>query len=148
MSLVDALRIAMRAIIANRMRSALTSLGLVIGVSSVIVLIAVGQGAQQGVIEQIRGLGADLIFVQPGVSENAQTGARGPGGSALTLTASDADAIAELGIPSVSGVVSQIDIPAQAIAGSNNQGVGVVGTTAEYPRVRGLEVADGSLICS
>ena len=68
MNTIDALRIAMRAIVANRLRSVLTALGLIIGVSSVIVLIAVGQGAQKGVLDRIRGLGTNLVFVQPGVS--------------------------------------------------------------------------------
>jgi ABC-type lipoprotein release transport system permease subunit len=60
MSPIDALRVAIRAIAANALRSVLTTLGMVIGVGSVIVLIAVGQGAQKGVQDQIRGLGTDL----------------------------------------------------------------------------------------
>ena len=146
MNLVAGFNIAVRAIFANSLRSALTALGLVIGVSSVIVLIAVGQGAQQEVIQRIQGLGADLIFIQPGISGQQRTGARGGFGSSLTLTADDADAIAQLGIADVTGVVSQINLNAQAIAGSNNLQVPVIGTTQDYPRIRGLEVANGAFV--
>ncbi len=146
MNVMDALRIAMRAIVANRLRSALTALGLIIGVSSVIVLIAVGQGAQKGVIDRIAGLGTNLVFVQPGVAEDAQTGVRGGFGSGSGLTADDADAIAEAEIPGVTGVVSQTNLTTQIIAGSNNQVVDVVGATAAYAQVRGLDVADGAFI--
>ena len=72
MSMLDAFRVALRAILGSRLRSALTALGLIIGVSSVIVLIAVGQGTQKGVTDQIRGLGTDLIFVEPGVQAGTQ----------------------------------------------------------------------------
>ena len=146
MNLVVGFYIAFRAIFANRLRSALTALGLVIGVSSVIVLIAVGQGAQKNVIDRIRGLGANLVFVQPGISGQTQAGARGRFGSAVTLTSEDAEAIEEEAIDGITGVVSQINFNAQAIAGPNNLQVAIVGTTQQYPRIRGLEVADGVFI--
>ena len=146
MNLFAGFSIAVRAIFANRLRSALTALGLVIGVSSVIVLIAVGQGAQQEVIRRIQGLGTNLIFIQPGISGQERTGPRGGFGSALTLTADDADAIAELEIQDVTGVVSQINLNAQAIAGPNNLQVPVIGTTQDYPTIRSLEVADGAFV--
>ena len=138
--------IALRAILANRFRSALTALGLVIGVSSVIVLIAIGQGAQKNVIDRIRGLGANLIFIQPGISGQTQAGPRGGFGSALTLTFEDAEVIEEADIEGITGVVSQINLNAQAIAGSNNLQVPIVGTTQHYPRIRGIEVANGAFI--
>ena len=73
-SIFDALRVAFRAIAANGLRSLLTTLGMVIGVGSVIVLIAVGQGAQKGVQDQIRGLGQDLIFIQPAATGGSANG--------------------------------------------------------------------------
>ena len=150
MNLLVGFYIAIRAIVANRLRSALTALGLVIGVSSVIVLIAVGQGAQKSVIDRIQGLGTNLIFVQPGIGDvqagGGRGGPRGGFGSAITLTADDADAIAEAGLEGVVGVVSQINFNAQAIAGPNNLQVPIVGTTGAYPTIRGLEVADGTFI--
>jgi putative ABC transport system permease protein len=123
----DAAAIAFRALNSNRLRSALTTLGMIIGVSSVIVLIAVGQGSQKGVEDRIRGLGANLLFVRPGAA--TEGGARGQQGGGATLTLADADALAEAAIPGVEGVAPQVTIPGQAIAGPSNQGVTVVGTT-------------------
>jgi putative ABC transport system permease protein len=140
---MDGLRIAMRAIAANRLRSALTALGLIIGVSSVIVLIAVGQGAQKGVTAQIQGLGTDLMFVQPGQS-SARQATGGAREQAATLTSQDGDAIAAAGIPGISGVDSQISTPAQAIVGAQNTTTTLIGTTPNYLDVRGGTLASGS----
>ena len=146
MSIFDSIRTALRAIAANRLRSGLTALGLVIGVASVIVLIAVGQGAQQGVQERIRGLGSDLIFVKPGAQTDRSTGQRSAQGSAITLTASDAEAIAAANIPGVVGISPQLSFPVQAIAGSQNMGVTVIGTTPAYAAVRDAKVKSGEFI--
>ncbi len=148
MNLQDALRVALRAIMANGLRSILTTLGMVIGVGSVIVLIAVGQGAQKGVQDQIRGLGSNLVFIKPAAASGAQNGGAGGGaGSATTLTKSDSDAIAAAGLPGVVGVAPQISLDGiQVITSDANQSVTVVGTTPDYPTVRGSEVADGAFI--
>ncbi|MDE2967069.1 MAG: ABC transporter permease [Chloroflexota bacterium] len=145
MSMFDALRIAVRAIVANRLRSLLTLLGLVIGVSSVIALIAVGQGTQKGVSDQIRGLGTDLIFIEPSAAATTQQG----GSSSLitsTLTRADAYAIAASGNPSISAVSSHSSGETQAIAGVNNVGAESVFTSSNYAEVRDLDIAAGSFI--
>ena len=145
MSVLDALRIAVRAIVANRLRSLLTLLGLVIGVSSVIALIAVGQGTQQGVSDQIRGLGTDLIFIEPSAAATTQQG----GTASLittTLTQADAHAIAANGNPSILSVTSHITGDTQAIAGANNVGAESVFTSSNYAEVRDLAIASGSFI--
>ena len=146
MSPLDAFRIALRAIVANRLRSALTSLGLVIGVSSVIVLIAVGQGTQKGVTDDIRGLGSDLIFIESSAAATTTQGGGVGAAGASTLVQSDADAIAADGIPGVAAVAAQATIDAQAIAGANNVGAEVVGTSSNYAAVRDLELASGGFI--
>ena len=146
MSPLDAFRIALRAIVANRLRSALTSLGLVIGVSSVIVLIAVGQGTQKGVTDEIRGLGSDLIFIESSAAATTTQGGGVGAAGASTLVQSDADAIAADGIPGVAAVAAQATIDAQAIAGANNVGAEVVGTSSNYAAVRDLELASGGFI--
>ncbi|MEO6043730.1 MAG: ABC transporter permease [Tepidiformaceae bacterium] len=148
MSPFDALRVSIRAIAANGLRSILTTLGMVIGVGSVIVLIAVGQGAQKGVQDQIRGLGTDLIFIKPAAAAAGPGGggARGAPGSASTLTKSDSDALAAANLPGVAGVAPQISVEVQAIAGANNQGVTLIGTTPEYSVVRSAPLAEGSFI--
>ncbi len=146
MSPTDAFRIALRAIVANRLRSALTSLGLVIGVSSVIVLIAVGQGTQKGVTDQIRGLGSDLIFIE---SSAAATTAQGGGVAGLvssTLVQADAQAIGAGGIPAVAAVAPRVAVDAQAIAGANNVGVETVATSSRYAEVRDLAIRSGIFI--
>ena len=143
MSPLDAFRIAIRAIIGNRLRSSLTLLGLVIGVSSVIALIAVGQGTQKGVTDQIRGLGTDLIFIEP----SAVPGAGGAAAIVTTsLVQSDADAIAANGNPAIVAVSAHITGDTQAIAGPYNVPAEVVFTSTVYAEVRDLEVASGSFI--
>ncbi|MCC6236089.1 MAG: ABC transporter permease, partial [Dehalococcoidia bacterium] len=141
-SLRDAAAIAFRALNSNRLRSALTTLGMIIGVSSVIVLIAVGQGSQKGVEDRIRGLGANLLFVRPGAAQDTG-GARGQQGGGATLTLADSEAIAGAAIPGVTGVAPQVTVPAQAIAGSNNTAVTIVGTTPAYTTVRSSPTAEG-----
>ncbi|MDE2987225.1 MAG: ABC transporter permease [Chloroflexota bacterium] len=144
MSFLDALRIAVRAIIANRLRSLLTLLGLVIGVSSVIALIAVGQGTQKGVSDQIRGLGTDLIFIEPSAAATTQQGAGAL--TTTTLTQADALAIAANGNPAIQAVSAHITGETQAIAGANNVGAESVFTSSNYAEVRDLEIAAGSFI--
>jgi putative ABC transport system permease protein len=144
--MLDAFRVGLRAIVSNRLRSSLTALGLIIGVSSVIVLIAVGQGTQKGVTDRIRGLGTNLIFVEPGTQAASGGGAAGGARSARTLVLSNADAIAGSGIPGVVGVSPQLTLSAQAIAGTENLQVPIVGTTADYATVRDVEAQSGSFL--
>ena len=82
--LFASLRIALRALIANKMRSALTMLGIIIGVSAVIAMIAVGSGAKQQIDEQIASMGSNLLMVQSGSSTSG--GFRGGAGTVPTLT--------------------------------------------------------------
>jgi putative ABC transport system permease protein len=143
-SIVDAMRVAMRAIGGNRLRSGLTALGLIIGVSSVIVLIAVGQGTQKGITDQIAGLGTDLVFIEPGSSTDATTGTQAGPGSATTLVLSDVDAIADAGVPGVTDLAGELTLDAQLVAGAENVGATIVGTTSEWPFVRDAAVDSGS----
>ena len=146
MTILDAVMTSVKELLSNPLRSILTLLGLIIGVSSVIIMVAVGQGAQEGVKAQIIGLGSDLTFVRPAASDDQQTGTRGQAGSGVTLVASDAYAIKEASLPGVIGVVPQLNFDAQAIAGSNNLGVGIIGTTADYASIRSIESDYGRFI--
>lgn len=146
MSLLDAFRITLRAIFANRLRSALTSLGIVIGVSSVIVLIAVGQGTQQGVTDRIRGLGTGLIFIQSSAAATSTQTGGGAGAAQSTLVQGDAVAIEASDIPGVAAVASRVAIPTQVVAGSNNVGATVIATSSKYREVRDLQMQSGSFI--
>ena len=146
MTIIDAIKIALRSIYANRLRSLLTALGMIIGVASVIALIAIGQGTQQGVKQEIMGLGSNLIFIQPGSSTDQSTGSKGGRGSSTTLVLSDVDAIMDAEIDGLYGASGQINFPAQAIGGGNNDRVDVVAVDAEYAYVRDLNIEYGSFI--
>jgi putative ABC transport system permease protein len=145
-TIIDAIKIAFRSIYANRLRSILTALGMIIGVASVIALIAIGQGTQQGVKQEIMGLGANLVFIQPGSSTDQSTGSKGGRGSSTTLVLSDVDAIMDAEIEGLYGASGQINFPAQAIGGGNNDRVDVVAVDAEYAYVRDLNIEYGSFI--
>lgn len=146
MSVLDTLRIALRAILANRLRSALTSLGLIIGVCSVIVLIAIGQGTQKGVTDRIQGLGTDLIFIESSAAATTSQAGGFAGLTSSTLVQGDATAIASNGIPGVTSVAAQVVLDAQAIAGANNVGAVIVATSSEYSSVRDLGFRYGAFI--
>jgi putative ABC transport system permease protein len=132
MSFVALLRIALRALAVNKLRSALTMLGIVIGVGAVIVMIAVGAGAQLRVEEQIRALGSNLLLVMPG--STTAGGVRMGFGSGSTLTEDDVVAINReipeaLAAPALRG-------SAQTIWGNSNWSTQVFGVTPEYLDVR------------
>jgi len=133
------LRIALQALTANRLRSVLTMLGVIIGVAAVVALLSIGQGAQAAITSQIEGIGANLISVMPGRLE--EHGAMGAGGTAQTLTLSDAQAVAE--VPAVMAVAPIYQGSGQLIAAGRNASAPIVGTTPEYLAVRGVNVELG-----
>ncbi len=136
------IRVALRAITANALRSALTMLGIVIGVAAVIAMVAIGSGAHKQVAEQIRALGANLLLVQPGA---LRTGAvRLGAGSGLSLTEADADAIArEIGV--ARAVAPSIARNAQVVRGNLNWATLVGGVTPEYVIARDWRIDKGRL---
>ncbi|MBM3302421.1 MAG: ABC transporter permease, partial [Deltaproteobacteria bacterium] len=132
-TLFASLRIALRALMVNKMRSALTMLGIIIGVGAVIAMIAVGSGAKQRIAEQIASMGANILIVLSGSSTSG--GLRHGAGTVPTLTVDDAKAILSE-IPSVSHVAPQISGVAQVIYGSQNWSTVIYGTTPEILQVR------------
>ncbi|MGH2368005.1 MAG: ABC transporter permease, partial [Chloroflexota bacterium] len=84
MNLTESVRVALRALGANKLRSSLTMLGMIIGVGAVIALMSIGQGVQASVTAQIKGLGSNLLFITPGAQ--VQGGVRAQAGTAPTLT--------------------------------------------------------------
>jgi len=147
MSIIDTIRSAFAALTANKLRSSLTMLGIIIGVSAVITLMAVGQGSQKGVTERIRGLGSNLLFIRPGQSQASNVQAAVYGGQALTLVDTDAYAINDPEqFPYVEGVAPQVDFEAQLIAGGQNTSTTIIGTTPDYQYVRDFYVARGQFI--
>ncbi len=138
-------RISVASLGANKLRSGLTLLGIVIGVAAVISLMAIGQGVQQSITSNIESLGSNLLFVQPG--DSSQGGIGGGAGSASTLTLQDAYALDDpVFAPAVKAVAPEIRASGQVEAGRNNTFTQVVGVTPDYDEVRNSPVEEGSFI--
>lgn len=132
------------AITANKVRSGLTMLGIIIGIASVIAMIAIGQGAQSSVQASIQSIGANLILVTPGSQRGFGTTAVSAGrGSAQTLTQADSDAIAT-GVIGVAAVAPELSRRYQVVAKGTNTNTQVIGTTPDYLQVRNVQVDEGS----
>jgi len=140
MNMFETLRIAIRSIASNRMRSGLTMLGIIIGVASVVTMVALGSGARTMVAEQIRSLGAHVLMVLP--DEAREQGVRQEAGSAQSLTESDVRAIA-LEISTVAAAAPSIRGVFQIVSGNRNWRTTVNGTTADYFFVREWALAEG-----
>jgi putative ABC transport system permease protein len=138
--LYASLRIALKALIANKMRSALTMLGIIIGVSAVIAMIAVGSGAKQRIQEQIASMGSNLLMVMSGSATSG--GFRGGAGTVPTLTVDDAKAI-ETEIPGVRYVSPSISGVAQVVYGNQNWSTIIQGTAPEMLEIRGWSLSSG-----
>jgi putative ABC transport system permease protein len=124
---------------ANRTRSLLTMLGMIIGVGAVVIMTAIGQGAQYQVDASIASMGSNLFIVLSG--STTAGGVRSGTGGASTLTMADAEAIADLS--SIAAVAPMQPGTAQVAAGGNNWSTGVVGTTPAYLEVRDWRVTSG-----
>ncbi|WP_442947945.1 ABC transporter permease [Nostoc sp.] len=124
----------------NKLRTALTMLGIIIGIMAVIAVTAIGQGTQKATEQQLQSLGTDILQVQAGASRSGavQQGA----GSATTLTLEDAEAIVQqvLGVDRVSAILQQ---SAQVVYGENNDSMTIIGTDINYPDVRNTHPQTG-----
>ena len=138
--LIASLQIALRALVVNKMRSALTMLGIIIGVGAVIAMIAVGSGAKQQIEEQIASMGSNLLMIESGSSTSG--GSRMGAGTTATLTVDDAKAI-ETEIPGVKYVAPSIRGAAQLVYGNQNWSTGVLGTSPEMIEIRGWSLSSG-----
>ena len=138
----ELLRVAVRALARNKMRSVLTMLGIIIGVGAVICSVAVGEGASNQVQEQIRSIGDNMIWIEAGGRNvnGLRTGARGT----KSLTLGDAKAIVQQ-VPLVFNVSPHVDTGVQVIYGNQNWFTAVRGVSPEYLAVRRWSVARGSL---
>lgn len=131
------------ALSANKIRTGLTMLGIVIGIGSVIAMIAVGQGAQRSIENQIQSIGSNLLMIRPGFSRVPGQVVNSGAGSAVSLTLDDADAVAaEVG--GISAVAPTVSGNYQVIAGGSNTRTSVTGTVPEYVSVRNLSLGTGS----
>ncbi|MCC6629183.1 MAG: ABC transporter permease [Chloroflexi bacterium] len=145
MSLREGVRVALASLLASKLRSILTMLGIIIGVGSVIALLAIGQGMQASVREQIQRNGSNLVTVMPG----AQTagGVSQGAGSAQTLTYEDALALAsDGGVPAAAAISPELNGRYQLQVGSVNTNAQVVGAVPAYQTVHNATVATGDFI--
>jgi len=138
--LLASLRIALRALMVNKMRSALTMLGIIIGVGAVIAMVAVGSGAKRRIAEQIASMGSNLLIVLSGSSTSG--GIRFGSGTVPTLTVDDAKAILNE-IPSVKYVAPILGGGAQVVFGNQNWSTIINGTTPEELEIRERSLAGG-----
>ena len=143
MSVWQSVRIAVRSLRVNKLRSALTMLGIIIGVSAVIAMVGVGAGAQARVAEQIQSLGSNLIIALSGSATAG--GIRLGTGSQLTISEDDANAIARE-IPSVQVAASSVRGSAQVVYGNLNWSTVIQGVTPVYFEARDWPVVDGRQI--
>ena len=142
MKLRDLLGLALSRLGTGKLRTALTMLGIIIGVASVVALVSVAQGATSGINSRLESLGTNLLTVNAGGSVSGAT--RGAFGSATTLTLDDATAISKLA--GVAGVAPELSTSALVVAGSENETTTVIGTGPDYPLVFAYEIWQGSFL--
>jgi macrolide transport system ATP-binding/permease protein len=144
MSLLMILRIAFKALNRNKMRTALTMLGMIIGVAAVITMVALGTGAQTSIEAQIQSAGTNMIMVNAG--NFSQGGVRMGQGNASTLVPEDAAAVAQL--PGVQYTAPQSNTRGQVVAGNLNWNTQVQGTDVDMPLIRSWPTTDGAFFTS
>jgi putative ABC transport system permease protein len=132
MSIFMTLRIAMKALSRNKMRTMLTMLGMIIGVGAVITMVALGKGAQSTIEAQVKAAGTNLITVMAG--NFTQGGVRQGGGMSTTLTVDDAEALRS--VEGVQYLAASVNSRAQLIAGNQNWSSQIQGTDVELPLIR------------
>ncbi len=143
MLFTESVRIAVNALFANKLRSLLTMLGIIIGVGAVIAMVAVGMGVTQRVTDSIASLGSNMLIIRPGASMSG--GLRGAAGSRTTLKYEDAVAIRKK-VKDVNYVSPTVQKNYQVVYGNQNWNTSVSGVTQEYMSIRDLNVMTGSFI--
>ena len=146
MKLKDTLEETYVALSANKTRSGLTMLGIVIGISSVIALVSIGQGAASGITSSVQSLGSNLLQISPGAQRSAGGFGVSTGrGNAETLTQADADAIASQ-VENAQAVVSEVSGRYQVTAKGTNTNTTVDGVSPDYATVRNVSIDQGTFI--
>jgi putative ABC transport system permease protein len=125
MNIVESVRIALRCLVSNKMRSGLTMLGITIGVMSVISMLSIGQGTQTSITNQINSIGSNLLYIRPGATQ--QGGVRTAEGSAATLTLGDTTALEDLS--GTIAIAPEVDSFGQLAYLGNNAVGRIIGAT-------------------
>lgn len=145
MKISDLFEETFTSLLSNKVRSGLTILGIVIGIGSVIAMVAIGQGSKNTIQSSIQSLGSNLIVIMPGMQRGVGQSVSQGRGSAQTLSIDDADAIATE-ISLTKAVAPELSGRYQVKAKGLNTNTSVLGTTQAYPEVRNIEIADGVFI--
>jgi putative ABC transport system permease protein len=146
MSTFETFRSALEALRSHRLRSALTMLGILIGIAAVILTVGLGQGAQAQVQSEISKLGSNLLVVTPG-STTSSTGVRGGRGTSSTLTNADAQALGNTAVaPDIKAVAATSTSSQSLTVGSTNWTTTVVGTTPSWAQVRSRDLSAGRFL--
>jgi putative ABC transport system permease protein len=133
--------VALRSIARNRLRSLLTMLGIIIGVASVIALVALGEGSQADITAEIDSMGTNLIIVVPASADRG--GVRGSAGSSTSLSLDDAETIKKE-VPTVANVSAEIRLSEQVVAGNSNWNTSVRGVSETFPAIRNYQMVHGA----
>jgi len=144
MSLLMTVRIAFKALGRNKLRTALTMLGMIIGVAAVIAMVALGSGAQATIEEQVKSAGTNLITISPG-STQAQ-GVRSGFGMSTKMVPEDAQALRDL--PEIQYVAESVNTRTQLIYGNQNWNTNIEGTSVDVPAIRSWPMKYGSFFSS
>jgi len=145
MKLNDTLEETFSALLSNKVRTGLTVLGIIIGISSVIVMVSVGQGASSSIQERIQSTGSNLLMITPGATRTIGYGARSAGGTAKTLTLEDSKEISS-SIDSVEYLTNEVSGRYQVVYKGNNTNTSIMGTDENYSVVRNVSILQGSFI--
>jgi putative ABC transport system permease protein len=150
MNLLASLEVALRSLAANKLRSSLTMLGIIIGISAVIILVSVGQGVQSLVAEQMQGIGSNLLFVMPGQLEESNSSMRTNflrSANTSTLSLGDASALSNRqDLPSVTAVAPEFVGTGTVVLGNKNVNTTISGVTPAYTTVRSFRPVLGRFI--
>jgi putative ABC transport system permease protein len=140
MNILRTIRVSLRALTRNKMRSFLTALGIIIGVGAVIAMVSIGQGAKSAVEERFSSMGSNLLFVRPG--SQSFRGVQSGIGSYNTLKESDAKAILEQ-CSAVRYVSANVSTRAQTVYRNKNWNTSIQGVGAKFPEIRNWKVEEG-----
>ncbi len=142
MNYANTLKIAFNALKRNKFRAFLTMLGIIIGVASVIAMLAIGQGSKQSIQDQMSGMGTNLIFAVPGSEQKG--GVRMGNSDAQNMKLSDVEAI-EKDCPAISAVSPEVRASAQIVYGNQNWPSSIYGVNAQFLGIRKYALASGRM---
>ena len=141
MKFVNLLKIALRALSNNKLRCFLTMLGIIIGVASVITMLAIGQGSKNSIKAQISEMGSNMIMIHPGNMQRG--GVRQSADDMQTIKIEDYESLSRL--PGIAAISPSVNSGGQLVYGNNNYPSSIYGVTPEYLEIRKLKIKDGTI---